>query len=171
MGLRPCQRRALGSSCSPTGCARAHSIAIVEAVAAGLIAVSTNVGGVPEVFPPDMIRLARPEPDDIEARLHDAIGAIDTHDAFAQHERVRTMYSWRDVARRTEIVYNRIVDSAPVPLVERLRRYYGCGLFAGKLNCCAVATNHLWLRVLEWTQPRAAMDEAPEAADGELLQL
>jgi phosphatidylinositol N-acetylglucosaminyltransferase subunit A len=35
-------------------------MAIVEAASCGLLVVSTNVGGVPEVLPPDMMMLADP---------------------------------------------------------------------------------------------------------------
>ena len=47
-----------------TSLTEAFCIAILEAASCGLLCVSTNVGGVPEVLPPDMIYLspARPEP-------------------------------------------------------------------------------------------------------------
>ena len=40
----------------------AFCIAILEAASCGLLCVSTNVGGVSEVLPPDMILLADPSP-------------------------------------------------------------------------------------------------------------
>ncbi|ESP03433.1 hypothetical protein LOTGIDRAFT_65393, partial [Lottia gigantea] len=43
-----------------TSLTEAFCIAIVEAVCCGLKVVSTNVGGVPEVLPPDLITLADP---------------------------------------------------------------------------------------------------------------
>ena len=47
-----------------TSLTEAFCIAILEAASCGLICVSTNVGGIPEVLPPDMIYLApaKPEP-------------------------------------------------------------------------------------------------------------
>ncbi len=47
-----------------TSLTEAFCIAILEAASCGLRCVSTNVGGVPEVLPPDMVYLApaRPKP-------------------------------------------------------------------------------------------------------------
>jgi phosphatidylinositol glycan class A protein len=47
-----------------TSLTEAFCIAILEAASCGLLCVSTNVGGVPEVLPPDMVYLApaRPKP-------------------------------------------------------------------------------------------------------------
>jgi phosphatidylinositol glycan class A protein len=140
----------------------AFCIAIVEAVAAGLSVVSTNVGGVPEVFPEDMMRMCAPEPDDIIAALAEAIADLPNHDGQRNHERVRQMYSWVSVAQRTEIVYDRIMGTPQSSLAERLRRAYGCGVFAGKLNACLVATDYLQLQLLEYLYPSASMDIAPD---------
>eukprot|EP01082_Thalassiosira_pseudonana_P001795 g832.t1 g832 contig10:813539-814845(+) len=48
-------------------------IAILEAASSGLFVVSTNVGGVPEVLPPDMIHLADPDVDSLVEGLSRAI--------------------------------------------------------------------------------------------------
>jgi phosphatidylinositol glycan class A protein len=138
----------------------AFCIAIVEAVAAGLLAVSTNVGGVPEVFPSDMVHLCQPEPDDIVAALDAAIAALPQHDGARNHARVCQMYSWRAIAERTEVVYDRIMTLPPSTLADRLRRTYGCGVYAGKLNACAVASNYLEYLLCEWYHPRELIDFA-----------
>ena len=44
-----------------TSLTEAFCIAIIEAASCGLVVVSTDVGGIPEVLPPNMIRLAKPE--------------------------------------------------------------------------------------------------------------
>lgn len=41
-----------------TSLTEAYCMAIVEAAASGLQVVSTRVGGIPEVLPPDIIKLA-----------------------------------------------------------------------------------------------------------------
>jgi len=43
-----------------TSLSEAFCIAILEAAFAGLLVVTTNVGGIPEVLPPDMVLLADP---------------------------------------------------------------------------------------------------------------
>lgn len=46
-----------------TSLTEAFGTGIIEAASCGLFVVSTKVGGIPEVLPPDMIRLAQPEED------------------------------------------------------------------------------------------------------------
>jgi phosphatidylinositol glycan class A protein len=43
-----------------TSLTEAFCIAILEAASCGLLCVSTNVGGIPEVLPPSMIYMAEP---------------------------------------------------------------------------------------------------------------
>jgi hypothetical protein len=50
------------------------------------------------------------------------------------------------------------VDAA----VGGARRYYGCGLWAGKIMCLLVAVDFLVYLLLEWVQPRNGIDVAPD---------
>jgi hypothetical protein len=70
------------------------------------------------------------------------------------------MYSWHDIASRTEKVYNDITIKQPLPLIDRLKRYYGCGAWAGKLFCLLVALDFLLLWFLEFCFPREGIDVA-----------
>ncbi|EFA80496.1 GlcNAc transferase [Heterostelium album PN500] len=137
----------------------AFCIAIVEAASCGLYVVSTKVGGVPEVLPPHMISLAQPKSEDLEEKLTNAILQL-KHTPLETHEEVKSMYDWNDVAKRTEAVYEVISKAPKVPFIERLRRFVGCGLWAGKLNCMVVALDNLLWRWLEWYMPREDIDEA-----------
>lgn len=82
-------------------------------------------------------------------------------DTSSFHEQVRRMYSWDNVAIRTENIYLRFRPSSPVPLMERLRRYYGCGRFAGKLFCLLVIVDYLFWCVLEVLVPAHVIDKCP----------
>src|SRR6201996_5208502 len=88
----------------------AFGTVIVEAASCGLYVVCTRVGGIPEVLPAHMTSFAKPEEDDIVAVSSRAIGLLRQGrlrtDRF--HEKVRMMYSWTDVAERTERVYKGI---------------------------------------------------------------
>ena len=108
-----------------TSLTEAFCIAIVEAASCGLQVVSTRVGGVPEVLPPDMITLATPT---LPGLVHIArkliifsvSSPLDMLEGIEQvisnhrcgrhvpghvmHERVQDMYQWQDVAERTEKV-------------------------------------------------------------------
>ena len=56
-----------------TSLTEAFCIAILEAASCGLLCVSTNVGGIPEVLPPDMIYLSPARPKPLIAELEKAI--------------------------------------------------------------------------------------------------
>jgi hypothetical protein len=92
-----------------------------------------------------MTVFARPEEDDLVNATSRAIkeirmGRVRT-DKF--HEQVKSMYSWTDVAERTERVYEGICRGERVGLMERLKRYYGCGVWAGKLFVLCVVVDYL----------------------------
>ncbi|KAG8084944.1 hypothetical protein GUJ93_ZPchr0010g9628 [Zizania palustris] len=100
----------------------AFCIAILEAASCGLLTVSTRVGGVPEVLPDDMIVLAQPAPEDMVQAVKKAIDMLPGIDPQLMHLRMKKLYSWDDVAKRTEIVYDRAMQSPKTDLLERLPR-------------------------------------------------
>ncbi|KAJ5188214.1 Glycosyl transferase family 1 [Penicillium cf. griseofulvum] len=162
----------------------AFGTVIVEAASCGLYVVCTRVGGIPEVLPQHMTTFAKPEEDDIVLATGKAIAALRSNkvrtDRF--HDQVKMMYSWRDVAARTERVYEGVVgDISPeefygyypgqgweasgdrvrsFALIDRLKRYYGCGVWAGKLFCLCVVIDFLIYVFLEMWFPRANIDIA-----------
>jgi phosphatidylinositol glycan class A protein len=99
-------------------------IALVEAACAGLHVVSTRVGGVPEVLPPDMITFARPDEGDVLRACIEAVRRVreGEHDPARAHERVRGFYGWEQVAERTERVYERVIESPQKDFWTRLSR-------------------------------------------------
>jgi hypothetical protein len=60
----------------------------------------------------------------------------------------------------TQVYYEMMKQQQP-PLIERLRRYYGCGPWAGKILCVLVAVDFLLYMFLEWLFPRSEIDIAP----------
>ncbi|TPX63151.1 hypothetical protein SpCBS45565_g06827 [Spizellomyces sp. 'palustris'] len=172
-----------------TSLTEAFCIAIVEAACCGLLVVSTRVGGVPEVLPEDMVLFAEPDekggchlestlgryeqpsqPDrcnvldqDLVSSLSRAIETIrtDAPNPLRFHQRVKDMYSWSDVAERTEMVYDTIMTDPHLSLVERLQRYHECGVYAGILACMIVALDYLIWLFLEWLLPREDIDVSP----------
>ncbi|GAQ89246.1 phosphatidylinositol glycan class A [Klebsormidium nitens] len=142
----------------------AFCIAILEAASCGLLTVSTRVGGVPEVLPPDMIVLAEPRASELVEAVSCAITLLPTIDPAAMHKRVREMYSWHDVAARTERVYSLIVGADPGGdlLLNRLARYYACGPWAGKLFCAVALLDYVLCKLLDWWAPAESIDLAPD---------
>lgn len=70
------------------------------------------------------------------------------------------MYSWQDVAERTVVVYNNVLQQRPVPLVERFRRFFGAGVFFGWIAVGIVALLHLLWCVLKHTCPASEIELA-----------
>ena len=162
----------------------AFGTVIVEAASCGLYVVCTRVGGIPEVLPPHMTTFAKPEEDDLVAATQRAIAALRANRIRTEgfHEQVKKMYSWTDVAERTERVYDGITGAISekefygdvsgagwsgargragvqsFALIDRLKRYYGCGIWAGKLFCLSVIIDYLLFQLLEMLAPRANID-------------
>ncbi|KAK2163563.1 hypothetical protein LSH36_77g02003 [Paralvinella palmiformis] len=125
--------------------------------------VSTRVGGVPEVLPPDLIRLVEPSAKALVAELESAIIEQRTNQhmsPYAIHSRVRELYKWQDVAKRTELVYDRIAREREIDLAERLHRYSKCGLVAGKVFILLAVLNYLLLLFIQWWRPSKYIDIA-----------
>ena len=180
------QRAQIFLNCSLT---ESFCIAILEAACCGCLVVATNVGGVPEVLPPDLLFLADAHPPALVDALQDAMGALrgggkangresksakrgkqrgevmETYsagvDPMSIHRRVAEMYSWDDVAARVEVVYKR-AHATRDTLLGRLVRMHRCGLFAGKLFCCVVAVDYLYWQWVEWWRPAAEVERAPD---------
>ncbi|XP_047182286.1 phosphatidylinositol N-acetylglucosaminyltransferase subunit A-like [Vigna umbellata] len=159
-------------TCSLT---EAFCMAILEAASCGLLTVSTRVGGVPEVLPDDMVVLAEPDPGDIVQAIQTAISMLPKIDPQVMHNRMRELYNWHDVAKRTEIVYDRASKCPNQSLLECLSRYLSCGAWAGKLFCLVMILSFLFWHLLELWHPADDIEEAPdvtfsENCDEEMLQ-
>jgi phosphatidylinositol glycan class A protein len=166
-----------------TSLTEAFGTVLVEAASCGLMVVATRVGGVPEVLPGNMTVFVLPEVQDVIRGVTEAVGLLTTkavrRDRF--HDQVKMMYSWADIARRTERVYDLITGSASAEdnseyynsewehygqpgttqsfaLIDRLKRYYGCGIWAGKLFVIVVVIDYLIYCFLEIMYPRNKID-------------
>lgn len=166
----------------------AFGTVIVEAASCGLYIVCTQVGGIPEVLPRDMTEFAKPEEDDLVAATGRAIRSMRRNEIRTErfHDEVKKWYSWENVAVRTERVYDGIsgvlseaefygYDAADAAswsatrgkagvqsfaLIDRLKRYYGCGIWAGKLFCLCAVVDYLLFLLLEICAPRDTIDIA-----------
>jgi len=150
-------------------------IAVLEAACCGLRVVSTNVGGLPEVLPHDIMLLAKPNvPDMLETLKHaiqlqsDPTTALDP---LQTHERVKHMYSWSRVAQETAQVYDGIVQSHDEEsgalrqqhsLRHRLACYRRLGTITGMVVCFLAVTVELWLCLVSWWQPSDHIDTVPD---------
>lgn len=141
----------------------AFGTVIVEAASCGLYVVTTKVGGIPEVLPQHMTLFAEPEEDSLVNALLHAIDKVASReiDTSLFHLEVAQMYSWDDIAKRTENVYNSLwCRDAPVSLMTKLLKYYCCGAIAGKLYVLCVIVDMFILSILEWLHPVENIDLA-----------
>ncbi|KAK8087151.1 putative to N-acetylglucosaminyltransferase SPT14 [Apiospora phragmitis] len=167
----------------------AFGTVLVEAASCGLYVVCTAVGGIPEVLPSHMTVFAKPEEDDLVVATGKAISALRANKVRTEkfHDQVKAMYSWDNIAKRTERVYNGIMGDIPeadfygydvgntaawngeshsgvrsFALIDRLKRYYGCGVWAGKLFCLCAVIDYLLFVFCEWVFPRDRIDIAAD---------
>nr|CAD7256040.1 unnamed protein product [Timema shepardi] len=150
-----------------TSLTEAYCMAIVEAASCGLLVVSTKVGGIPEVLPPELIYLTEPNVPFfiIEALLlglETAIANLKAGKVVSPtecHKRVKSLYNWMNVTQRTEIVYNTIAKEKRKTLGAQLRNYLASGAAPFLL---VVSLCYLVLQVLEWLVPRRSIDLAKD---------
>ncbi|KAG5407987.1 hypothetical protein IGI04_004306 [Brassica rapa subsp. trilocularis] len=126
----------------------AFCTAILEAASCGLLTV----------LPDDMVVLAEPDPEDNMVRaIGKAISILPSINPEEMHN--RKLYSWQDVAKRAEIVYDRAMKCSNRSLLERLSRFLSCGAWAGKVLCMVMIIDYLLWRLL---QPDDDIEKAPD---------
>lgn len=149
----------------------AFCMAIVEAASCGLQVVSTNVGGIPEVLPLDLIWLSDPSVDgliqSVEKAIDDKLKG-NVVDPFDAHARIKSYYQWDDIAKRTLKVYNAVTMSAKdgdrstiskdEDLKIRLRKLYSCGPIFGAVFVIIGLIEHLLSLIYEWYIPEDSID-------------
>ncbi|CAI6365239.1 unnamed protein product [Macrosiphum euphorbiae] len=145
-----------------TSLTEAYCMAIVEAASCGLKIVSTRVGGIPEVLPPELIILTEPNVPSILQGLYKAINQVNSElgvPPIECHQRVQSLYNWMNIAKRTEIVYNMVSLEPPKSLGKQLRSYIPTGVYPFLL---VVSFMHILLRLLDWWIPRSEIDLAKD---------
>lgn len=143
-----------------TSLTEAYCMAIVEAASCGLKIVSTRVGGIPEVLPPELIILTEPNVPSILQGLYKAINQVNSElgvPPIECHQKVQSLYNWMNIAKRTEIVYNMVSLEPPKSLGKQLRSYISTGVYPFLL---VVSFMHILLRLLDWWIPRSEIDLA-----------
>lgn len=144
-----------------------HMCTICAVFVLSLKVVSTRVGGIPEVLPEDLITLCEPTVRSLCAGLETVIarqrsGSVPSPASI--HARVQNLYTWRNVAERTEKVYDRVAGEEVLPLHRRLRRLRShCGPVAGSIFAFVAVLDFLFLLLLQWLVPDRGMDMAVDA--------
>lgn len=88
--------------------------ALIEALASGLPAVATAVGGIPEMLSAASGALARPgDPEDVAAKLDECLDRLDTFDRAAIAADARARYGRPVIAQALAEVYDQVLAGAP----------------------------------------------------------
>ncbi|XP_020285166.1 N-acetylglucosaminyl-phosphatidylinositol biosynthetic protein isoform X3 [Pseudomyrmex gracilis] len=143
-----------------TSLTEAYCMAIVEAASCGLQVVSTKVGGIPEVLPPDLIYLVEPTAPALIEGLEAAITDYKKGNVkcpFDTHKRISAFYNWFNITKRTEIVYNLVKREAKRNLGQQLASQIQSGVLAYLL---VVSLCYIILIVLEFLVPKKYIDIA-----------
>ena len=137
-------------------------LALLEAASCGLFVVSTKVGGVPEVLPSSMIKFAEPNVVALVDALAEAISLSRRINPNEMHEQIQTIYSWLNVAERTEVVYNAVMSCKKPSFCTRMIRYSTVGPFSGLLACFLVSVLHFMWLICERLYPSNEIELCPD---------
>eukprot|EP00366_Plasmodium_knowlesi_P004345 XP_002261843.1 Phosphatidyl inositol glycan, class A, putative [Plasmodium knowlesi strain H] len=132
----------------------AFCIAIIEAASCGLLVISTDVGGISEVLPHDMMILAKPNHIDLCAAVDSALKRLNKVDPQSFHERLTKMYSWEKVAEKTEKVYMDVLSYANQTILSRIKKIYDINTVFSKVYIFIIMLSYISCWFLEWLKPR-----------------
>lgn len=141
----------------------AFCMAIVEAASCGLQVVSTNVGGIPEVLPSDLVWLAEPSVPGLVQALNMAISDKESGSVvspFECHRRISEYYQWNDIACRTLSVYESATDGPQTQLPDRLHKLLSCGTIFGPIFVIIALIEHLISVIYSILVPKESIDLA-----------
>lgn len=143
-----------------TSLTESFCIAILEAACCGLLVVSTDVGGVPEVLPPHMAYLAKPEEKSILKQLKRAVQNVKKIPCETFYGELANIYSWRQVAERTERVYD-FAMSRPAPnMMARVKSSLSWGRLVGLWGIFFTLIEAIVLCLVEFFLPIQDIDIA-----------
>lgn len=143
-----------------TSLTESFCIAILEAACCGLLVVSTDVGGVPEVLPPHMVYLSKPKPSLIINQLTKAIRDIKSINTENFNKELSQIYNWRTIAERTEKVYDYAIELPETNVCDRLRSAFALGQISGFFAVLYLVLEFIMLAVTEYYLPDWEIDTA-----------
>jgi len=126
------------------------------------------VGGIPEILPDSMMTLSEPNVRDLMKNLELSIQKFESGnilDPMEMHEKVKSMYNWHDVAQRTEVVYDRVVQTqSPTDLKSKLLRFKRCGYLGFYFIALVIVCDYLLIRLLNFLNPASKIDKADDCS-------
>ncbi|KAG6802758.1 N-acetylglucosaminyl-phosphatidylinositol biosynthetic protein [Apis mellifera caucasica] len=152
-----------------TSLTEAYCMAIVEAASCGLQVVSTKVGGIPEVLPPDLIYLVEPTVPALIEGLESAITDYKEGNIkcpMEMHKKISLFYNWFNITKRTEVVYNLVKQESNKNLGQQLVSYIQSGVLPYLL---VISLCYIILQILEILVPRKYIDVTKEYTETDVI--
>ncbi|KAK6090842.1 hypothetical protein P3W45_000087 [Vairimorpha bombi] len=126
----------LNTSLTETFC-----LAILEASMCGLHVVSTNVGGIHEVLPRNLITFSKPTSEDLASKVVDKANNYDRDEILDNYTYLKDKYSWEQVALKTEEIC-RDIRHRKLSLSERLN------LYGSVFEHFLILLEYVWLHIM-----------------------
>lgn len=136
-----------------TSLTESFCLSMLEAASCGLLVVSTDVGGIPEVLPAGMAYMAKPDAKSLCVQLFRAIEDYDKISCSEMHQIVKSTYSWRMVAQRTEFAYEFAMEQPDLDAYQRLKSSFSWGPAAGVFAVFFTMLEFLIIAFAEWLRP------------------
>jgi phosphatidylinositol N-acetylglucosaminyltransferase subunit A len=159
-------------------------IAVLEGAACGNLVVATNVGGVGEVLPPDMVHYSSCDTDDILRALRIAIKQVSQSNVYKQYTgsessfdcneanndgwdpekfnaRVAAMYTWEKVGMKTESLYRTLLSTPSKTLREIFLALSSLGPLYGKACMLIFAIVYLHKCIIQFFFPPESIEPVP----------
>ncbi len=92
-----------------TSISEAFCIAILEAAASGLYVLSTDVGGISEILPHDLMTLSKCTSESLIENLSEILDKKKYLTKKPGNKFIREHYNWMDISRRTVNVYEELI--------------------------------------------------------------
>jgi phosphatidylinositol N-acetylglucosaminyltransferase subunit A len=139
-----------------TSLTEAFCIAIVEAASTGLYVVATDVGGVGEVLPENMMTLVKAEKSSIIEGVKKAVENYhkirnQTHE---YHDILKTTYNWDKVAKKTIDVYDKALHLKDRSILNRFKSCLSIGRFSGIFYLILIIIDYLLLLFVSSIRPK-----------------
>jgi len=128
-----------------TALTEAFCIAIVEAARMGLLVVSTDVGGAPEVLPSTLVTFAKPEVENLCMKLASNIDCLIAGTSLPRQkisQIAMSRYSWDTVGDKTISIYQKSLQIRPKSFRQRFNDF-GRVTFNGQFLQALLILQHL----------------------------
>jgi phosphatidylinositol glycan class A protein len=138
-----------------TSLTESFCIAIVEAASTGLYTIATDVGGVGEVLPDNMVKLVNADKDSIIKGIKESIEMYENikNNTNEFNAVLKDAYNWDKVAHKTVQVYNKAMLVKDRSVITRLKKLLAIGRISGVFQVCLIVLDYLLLIFLTLYQP------------------